>query len=245
MNKTRYFLIALLLFCGNCLFGQPAPPAWGGGADLNDLSFGFSFHYITSYYKIDKTPGWRNPFKDNAGNQITDSLRSIGSPNELGFAVGFLARYRLTEHLEAKIAPSLNFADRSLIYVFNTPAQNTVKTVQSTVIDMPLLVKLKSDRIGDFRAYLVGGVKYSLAVGVNNKIDAGAALIDKIVKNNTGYGSYEAGIGCDIYFEFFKLSPEIKLSNSFGDILLHENQPYSSPIQKLTLHTLMFSLYFE
>ncbi len=99
--------------------------------------------------------------------------------------------------------------------------------------------------MGDFRAYVLGGVKYSQAIGTRVNADAGAALADKFVKNVGSYGSYEAGIGCDIYFEFFKLSPEIKLSNSFGDLMLHENHPYSRPIDKLSLHTLMFSLVFE
>jgi hypothetical protein len=113
------------------------------------------------------------------------------------------------------------------------------------VIDLPLLLKLKSDRIGDFRAYVLGGFKYSQAIGSRVNADAGAALTEKLVKNVSGYASYEAGIGCDLYFEFFKLSPEIKLSNSFGDVMLHENHPYSRPIDKLSLHTLMFSLHFE
>ena len=53
------------------------------------------------------------------------------------------------------------------------------------------------------------------------------------------------GIGFDLYFEYFKLSPEIKLSNSFGNVLLPETHPFSAPINKLSLHTIMFSLYFE
>jgi len=65
------------------------------------------------------------------------------------------------------------------------------------------------------------------------------------VKNVSGFGSYEAGIGCDIYFEFFKLSPEIKIANSFGNVLVAQNQPFSVPIDKLFLHTIMFSLSFE
>jgi hypothetical protein len=244
MNKTRYLIIILLLFCGNCLFAQSVP-AWGGGADLKDLSFGFSFSYVGSYYKVDKKPNWRNPYIDNDGHPVTDSLRSISSPNSPGFAVGFLTRYRITDHLEVRVTPSLIFADRYLDYTFNTASQNTTKSVQANMVDIPLSIKLKSDRVGDFRAYLLGGVKYSQAIGSKVNSDANAALIDKLVKNVSGFSSYEAGIGCDIYFEFFKLSPEIKMSNSFGDVLLHENQPYSSPINKLSLHTLMFSLYFE
>ncbi|MDB4926226.1 outer membrane beta-barrel protein [Mucilaginibacter sp.] len=244
MIKLRYLLIVLFLFCCNCLFAQSVP-AWGGGADQSDQSFGFTFSYISSYYKIDKNADWRKPFIDNEGTKVTDSLRSINSPNAQGFAVGFLSRYNITDHLEARIAPSLIFADRSLNYIYNTSSLNTIKSVQSTMIDIPISLKLKSDRLGDFRAYVMGGVKYSQNIGSRSNPNANVAQLDKVIRNVSGFASYEVGIGCDIYFEFFKLSPEIKLSNSFGDVLLHENSAFSNPINRLSLHTLMFTLYFE
>jgi len=144
-----------------------------------------------------------------------------------------------------RVTPSLVFASRDLSYDYVTPSDNVTKQVQTTTVDFPLLFKVKSDRISDFRAYLVGGVKYSYSIGSKLNSDADADLLDKTVKNVGGYASYEAGIGCDIYFEYFKLSPELKISNSFGNVLVPENQPFSGPISKLYLHTLMFSLYFE
>ena len=243
MNKTFYFTV-LFLFCSNVLLAQA--PAWGGGADQTDLSFGFSFAYVSSNYKILKKPDWRKPFFDSGTNRyITDSLNSIASQPLPGFAIGFITRYRLTENLEARINPALVFADRSLSYGYLTPSQNVTKLVQTTTVDFPLSIKLKSDRIGDFRAYVLGGVKYSLAVGSKGASEANLNPLDKLVKNNAGFGSYEVGLGCDIYFEFFKLSPEIKLSNSLGNVLVPEDQPFSSPISKLSLHSIMFSLIFE
>lgn len=244
MSLTRYLIIFILMFCSNLLFAQRVP-AWGGGADLQDLSFGFSFAYVSSDFKIVKKPDWRTPFIDReTGLPVTDQLNSISSKNLPGFSVGFITRYRLTEHLEARATPSLVFADRNLTYTYVNTTESVTKQVQTTTVDLPLSLKIKSDRIGDFRAYILGGVKYSHAIG-SKKNDDNLDLLDKLVKNKTGYGSYEAGLGCDIYFEFFKLSPEIKISNSFGNVLVPENQPFSAPISKLSLHTIMFSLFFE
>lgn len=245
MSKKLYLIIFTILLCGNIAFAQQ-PPAWAGGADQNDLSFGFSFGYVSNYYKILKNPNWRTPFldKDNGNQPVTSYLNSITSPNTPGFAIGFLSRYRITDHLEVRVTPSLIFADRDLHYAYADPSNDVTKTVQSTTIDAPLLIKLKSDRLGDFRAYLIAGAKYSYSIGAN-KPDPQDALADKTIKNVGRYGSYEAGIGCDIYFEYFKLSPELKVSNSIGNVLVPENQPYSAPISKLFLHSVMFSLYFE
>ena len=220
-------------------------PAWGGGADQNDLAFGFSFTYITTNYHIVKQPKWRNPYYDpGVGHNITDSLTGITSKPTAGFAIGFISRYRITEHIEVRTTPSLIFADRSLYYTYDTQSENVVKSTQTTTVDLPLEVKLKSDRIQDFRFYVMGGIKYSEAVGRGNNQPTLDPL-QMTVKNVSGFGSYEAGIGCDIYFEFFKLSPEIKISNSLGNILVQQAQPYSAPLSKLGLHTIMFSLIFE
>jgi hypothetical protein len=245
MNK-RYLAIILLSFCCNFAFAQEHAPSWGGGADQKDLSFGFTFAYVSNYFKIDKKPDWRDPYLDpqNGNQPVTSALTSISSPNAPGFAVGFLARYRITEHLEARFNPLLVFAGRSVSYTYVDTSNNITKPISTTTIDFPVLLKLKSDRIDDYRGYIIAGLKYSYSLGAN-KPDPDDALINKTLKNTSAYSSYEVGIGMDIYFEYFKLSPEIKLSNSLGNLLYPENQPYSSPISKLSLHTLEFSLCFE
>lgn len=241
MIRKCLLLFIFLIGCSNLLLAQ----AWGGGADQNDLSFGFSFSYLQNSFKIIKQPNWRQPFVDpETGLPVSSPLNSISSKNTPGFAVGFLTRYRLTEHLEARVTPSLVFADRTVRYNYANPDEDITKSVQTTTVDFPLQLKLKSDRIGNMRAYLVGGLKYSGIIG--SKTDAANTTpMERSLKNVSGYSSYEAGFGFDIYFEYFKLSPEIKLSNSFGNILMTENTPFAAPINKLSLHTFMFSLYFE
>lgn len=250
MIKHLYFtLLLLFMFCR--LQGQDIQThAWGGGADEKDISFGFSFASVNSYYKIQKAPNWQLPYIDvlNGNVPLTGNLNSITSSYTNGFGIGFLTRYRLTEFLEVRLTPSLIFVDKTLTYTYDNAAPVTapiVKSVQGTSVDVPLLIKLKSEKIGDFRPYIIGGVKYTQAVGSKNNSDLNDAPLDKLVKNVNGFASYEAGLGCDIYFEFFKMSPEIKLSNSFGNVLYQDNSAFSSPISKLYLHTLMFSLYFE
>jgi hypothetical protein len=232
-----------LLFAGKSIFAQA--PAWGGGADQQDYSFGFTFQYVNNYFKIQKKTNWRDPYFDPVeGKYITDAVTGIGSRGTPGFAVGFLARYNLTDFIEARVTPSLVFADRTVNYTYATPSENVDKTVQATTIEFPISVKLKSERIQDFRAYMIAGIKYSETIG-SKKNTAEIDPLDAVLRNKNGFGSYQVGLGCDIYFEYFKLSPEIKISNSFGNILIPENNPYSTPLSKLSLHTVTFSLIFE
>lgn len=259
MIKYRYLLTIVLMLSGKLMFAQEATHAWASGADQRDLSFGFTFQYVKTDFKIIKKPDWRSPFYDpQDGHLLTDSLNSISSKASSGFGIGFITRYRLTDHLEARLTPTLVFADRLLEYEYNSPSANpllansaaTNKTnvleqqVQTTMVEFPLSLKLKSDRIGNFRAYMIGGVKYSMLIS-SKKNDEKLAPVDKLVKNVGGFASYEAGIGFDLYFEYFKLSPEFKISNSFKNVLVPENHPYSRPIDKLFLHQIMLSFYFE
>ena len=60
MSKNGYLAIFCFIFSCNVALAQA--PAWGGGADQTDLSFGFSFSYVTNYFKIDKKSNWRDPY---------------------------------------------------------------------------------------------------------------------------------------------------------------------------------------
>jgi hypothetical protein len=62
MIKLRYLLIAVYFCCAIACLRRQVVPAWGGGADERDLSFGFSFQYVSTYFKIDKEARLAFPF---------------------------------------------------------------------------------------------------------------------------------------------------------------------------------------
>lgn len=224
---------------------------WGGGVDQETLHFGFTFQHISSEYKIYKKADWQMPFPSEAGGFIPagspdGDLLSISSPITPGFGLGFVTDLKLNNHLNLRLTPALAFTDRTLDYNYKDSVYFQSRKLQATMVDLPLGIKLKSDKVKNFRAYLIGGIKYSRDIISKKKTDNTLkGELDKIVKNNRSILSYEAGIGLDLYFEFFKLSPEIKLSNSFGDVLTPEDHAYSRPLDKLFLRNLQFSLYFE
>jgi hypothetical protein len=246
MSKRLYTILFFILISSSKLWAQN-PPAWGGGADDNDFSMGFHFDYISSSYKILKQADWRKPyFYDQTGKYLTDSVNSITSAPTQGFGIGFLARYRITDHLELRSTPTFIFADRTVSYKYTTASQNVDKQVHASMFELPVQVKLKSDRIANVRAYLLGGLKYSYGLSADTQNnDPNLSPLDKQLLNNRSYASYEVGVGLDIYFEYFKFSPEVKISNSFKNILTPGADPYSQPLQKLFLHSLVFTIYFE
>lgn len=227
---------------------------WGGGVDDDLIHFGFTFQYISAEYKILKKESWREPFVDENGNEVTNPLNAIYSKGVPGFGIGFVSNYRLSENADLRFTPTLVFNDRKIYYQYDRdgsvemPSLVTEKKVIANIVDLPLGIKLKSDRIMNYRAYVLGGVKYSMDIVSAKKrnVNDGELPVMQDLKNRRNFFSYEAAFGLDLYFEYFKMSPEIKLSYSMNNMLNNKSpNPYNEPLERLTLRHLTFSLFFE
>lgn len=234
---------------------------WGGGIDDTDLHFGFTFQYISSEFKILKKADWRTV--DVGGYELPSdvpaNLSSISSKPTPGFGIGFVVNQKLNNYFDLRLTPVLVFDNRTLNYRFeNDPnvsttrpdviARDVERKVQSTLVEFPLSLKLKSDRRNNFRAYMMGGVKYTKDISSQKKTnnDLQTDPMEKFLNNRRSFFSYEAGLGMDFYFEYFKMSPEIKLSYSMNSVLRNEKpHVYSEPLDKLMLRHVTFSLFFE
>jgi hypothetical protein len=241
-------LFILLLICLSAGIHFVKAQNWAGGIDEERFNWGYSFQYISSEYKIWKNTSWRTPLKDLSGLPITEELSSISSKPSSGFAIGFVANMNINNNLDLRSTPSLAFTERNLNYTYYPVPTPTVVTqkVQATMVELPLSLKLKSDRLNNFRGYLLGGVKYSMDIASkkNKNVDI-LNEVEKKINNQKMFLSYEAGAGMDFYFGFFKMSTELKVSQSFRDILVHENTIYASPLEKTKLRHFTFSLFFE
>ncbi|MBP8067397.1 MAG: outer membrane beta-barrel protein [Pedobacter sp.] len=223
---------------------------WGGGVDEDKFNWGYSFQYVSAEYKLWKRPSWREPIPAaDFSSNISDTLSSISSKPTAGFAIGFVANRKITNNLDLRATPSLVFSERNITYTYYPllAPTATAKKVQATMLELPLSMKLKSDRLKNFRAYMLGGLKYSIDM-VSKKKNDNTNILDetqKNINNQKRFLSYEAGAGMDFYFGFFKMSTELKFSQSFKDILLHESTIYAIPIEKAKLRHFTFSLFFE
>ena len=242
--------VASMLWAALPLSAQERFQRWGGGVDDEAIHFGFSFHYIAADYKVVLKPDWQTPYSDLPQSSfLADSLYEVRSPLSLGVGLGLLADLKLTENANLRFTPTLSFSNKTVNYRYDPDpeADVTGKLIRASYIDLPLLFKFKSDRKGNMRGYLIGGGKYSINVVSGNRYDDSSFTPeDKLLKTKPGYFSYEAGIGFDIYFDFFKMSPEIRWVQSIGNLLDdRQRNMYNYPIDKLSLHNFQISLYFE
>lgn len=165
--------------------------------------------------------------------------------NSGGFALGLLATTRLSNRFEARFNPQLIFTDRSIFYKLKYPdyeGDSITKRIESVITSFPFQVKFNSDRIGNFRVYMLGGVKLDYDLASNAQSRKAEDLI-KIKKLDYGV---EAGIGFNFYFQSFIFSPEIKISNGLGNIHSRdENLKYSNVLDRIQSRMIVFSIHLE
>jgi hypothetical protein len=201
----------------------------------------FHFGFMIGYNQYDftmKTKGNLNEY---------DSLMRIYTSSLSGFNLGIVANLRLGEYFDLRFIPGLTFADRMLNYSIkynNNQEFISYKNVESVFLDFPLLVKFKSSRMHNVRAYVVGGVQYSRDLISNAKKQA-ANPREIYVKVYPDDFQVQTGVGFDFYLTYFKFSTELKMSFGVPNILVPEPHIYSTSVTGLKTKVIQISFLFE
>ena len=178
-----------------------------------------------------------------------DSVMVVEPENTGGFGLAGMHTLRLSPRFEVRaIFPQLLFAYKNLTYHIKYPDASKnetaimTKRVESILLGLPVHIKFRSDRIGNFRVYMFGGAKFEYDLASNSTARKAEDLV-KLKKYDFGV---EGGIGFNFYFPVFILSPEIKVSNGISNVHSRDvNLKYSSAIDKLNSRMIVFSLIFE
>ncbi len=206
--------------------------------DYNFLNFGFALGINSTNFIVVQDPAVR----------YNDTLYVVESAAGSGFNLGIVSEMKMGEYSTLRFTPSLSFTERTLHYRFmiagkETPSQ---KPVESTFIEMPLEIKLRSARINNYRMYLLAGVKYSIDMAsqkkvVQNNPDPYKTVL-KIERNDYGYS---IGFGLDCYLHFFRFSPEIKMYHGIPNLIVHDGKVFSQSILNLRSKIFLLSFIFE
>ncbi len=178
-----------------------------------------------------------------------DSITVIESVNSTGINLAWLVNFRLGEHFDLRTFPvNLTFTEKNFQYNVTYPdgpageARVTEKKVQSISLSIPVQIKFSSDRINNFKVYMIGGgkVEYDLASNAGAK-----KAEDKIKLKKLDYG-VEAGLGFHFYFPMFVLTPEVKMGWGIGNLHSRDTDlKYSKVLDKINSRMISFSLTVE
>jgi hypothetical protein len=168
----------------------------------------------------------------------------VESINNPGINLAWLVNVRMSNHFDLRVHPlDLTFSEKAFLYSQKYETDSSVtKKVQSITLSFPVNIAFSSDRINNFKVYTLAGAKFDYDLASN----AGASRAEDLIKLNKSDLSVELGLGFHIYFPYFVLSPEIKLSSGLMNIHARDpNLKYSNVIDKINSRMVTFSLTVE
>ncbi len=217
------WLIASPTF-GQGMFGLTS----GSGSDSKPLSYGFFLAGHTNSYRIKYADAFMNP------NTISSrGVRGVYPMYTPGFSLGFIGMLRFHDQLQLLFTPKVGFYEfRTEVSYFgeeldpglanpSDPNSNILRdrliTNEATMVELPLLLKYRSQRFNNTRMYWIGGASYQFRTKTQDE-----ANIEDLVTTGRDY-SLEMGMGFEIYFKYFKFAPEIRFSHGLNNIYQAEN----------------------
>ena len=204
----------------------------------NDLKFArkryhFGIHLASGFgdFKVQQNALFAN----------SDSILSIKSKYDVNFEIGALISYHINKFVEIRTLPGFLFSNKSISYVFGD-ATSKKKSTPQVYFDLPVEVKIKSEPLKDIKLYLIAGIKYGYDVGANFK---DRKKPDQPIQKPNDFG-FNYGVGMEIHFPLFILSPEFKVYNSVLNIHQpNSTLPYSKYMKGLYNRNFIFSINFE
>lgn len=175
-----------------------------------------------------------------------NNLEDILVDTSLGFNVGLIGEMRINEFLDLRFEPGLFYSQRTLAFPGFSNESDATRDLKSTYIDFPLLLKVSTRRLGNWKPFIIGGVYAALNLGSNEKsLDDNLSGTFRMKQKVYGY---QLGFGIEFYTEYFKFSPSIRGVFALTDELVPDddpNSPWTGNIESLKTRGIFVNFTFE
>jgi Outer membrane protein beta-barrel domain len=230
--------VAILLTQG--VFAQETRRHFQADYDAKTLRFGYFLGLTNTNFNVK----FNNYFVNK------DNYYSITSPSTFGLKMGGLANFRLNDYFDFRILPTVAIYGRRLEYkYFDTALPDTdpnkfkenTELRETAWFEIPMMLKYKSERRGNVRMYVFGGLRYGVETNAVNR-----RRRQQFITKNSDF-SVEYGTGIEFFREYFKFSPEIHFSHGLKNLVdpvSNKNTPLQG-VDRLTTHTITFYILFE
>ncbi|WP_040496941.1 porin family protein [Fulvivirga imtechensis] len=232
-RRKVVLVAAIAFFFSSDAFSQRQVGMNNPNYDDRFLSYGFLIGIHTSSFQL--------KYSDQFVDRSLDSVYSITPKWSAGFSLGFIVNMRVSDLLDLRATPKVAFYEHALEYQrLDEPIIEEL--VETTIVELPILLKFKSERRGNTRMYFVGGVKPGFEASGKNDVESIGDNNLVVKEFNT---SLDVGFGLDIYYPLFKFSPEVRFSKGIVNILGSENNEFSAGIDRLNTNTVTLYLLFQ
>lgn len=227
-NQIRIIISLGFLMCFGFSKAQEINPLY----DVQKFRFGYALMGNTAKMK----------FTTSDQYLMQDTVMGINSVFFPGFGIGGVVSMRLLDHWDIRTMLNVTFAQRNIQYDFKR-SESRMLEIESTYMEIPVMLKFKSKRHNNIRLYTVGGITYRH--DFVSEIDKDRSETNPVVAFYPNTFSYDIGVGMDFYFEFFRFSPEVKICNAIGNQMVRDSYIYTQNLQRISPKLVVFSLIFQ
>lgn len=229
------FLVVLLTGLVNICEGQKT--RWvkknNPNYDERRLTYGFLIGLHTTAYRI--------KYADTISTQKMDTLYAVEPTWSPGFSLGFIVNYKLGDFFDLRLTPKVAFYENRLRYLYTDDTPTYEEVVETTMVEFPILLKYKSERRGNIRMYMIGGVKPGIEASGKKDLENITGSLE--VKG--GNLNLDFGFGFDMYYPLFKFSPEIRFSKGLVNVLDNTTNKFGVPLERVSTNTITVYLLFQ
>lgn len=174
-------------------------------------------------------------------------IESIPQP---GLQFGMVTSMKLfIPVLRLRLVPTFSFQERVINYYTLPLIKDQIsedkhqERVNSSNIDFPLMLQLRTLRYGNFTSYCLGGIQYS--IDLQSLEEKTQNLMDPFIKIKKKDVAAQVGAGIEFFNEYYKFGIELKYSQGFSNVFIKDNVPIAKPIDVLINNSWIFSITFE
>lgn len=185
-----------------------------------------------------------NRLRMNSSLFTEDTILSLNVNPAPGFTLGVITDLHLGSYFDLRaIFPTLVFGQRDFQYLIPTKDGLFLETrvSESTYLAIPIELKYKSERYGNWRTYITGGGFAGYDMVSQKDTEEGVPVVRL---ERWDYG-FSLGFGFEFFLEYFKFSPHIKWDQGLRNLMLQDGTPFTSVIDGLRSQTFSISLTFE
>lgn len=181
-----------------------------------------------------------------------EDLKDMLVETSVGFSVGLVSNLRISDYLDLRFEPGLFITQRNVMYdpsyfdglEFND--SDLLREVKSTYVHFPLLLKISTKRLNNFKPFILAGLSTSLNLSSNEENPDDNSAGQFRTKKNVLF--YELGIGIDFYNQWFKFSPSIRGVFAINDELVRDvdpNSPWTSNVTTMKTRGIFLNFTFQ
>ncbi len=227
------FLVLFFLSLGQSVLAQELKyrPKYQENYEDKDIHYGFLFALPSTRFNV---------MHSNEFLAASDSTVLITAPVTKGFRMGFVFNKFLNDHWDLRSTPSISLYERVVEYKF-LKGSSRQEIREATWIEIPVLLKYKSQRRMNSRMYMIAGLTFGFETNVRRRQLSGT---ERLTTRTTDL-TLDYGFGLEQFLPYTKLTPELRFSTGLVNMYKPSDNPTSLGIGRLTTHSITLYLMFE